>query len=147
MTSRTRLETLTEARANPLPEGVRTIIRLETNGGIWEELESDGDPLIQLRSLRQSIRASLDRFLLEAIERGRGLLFSTIEASTFYLQLRSFVVYDTRDAEGAIDDDLMPVRGAAPDCAFDAAFGYACSAKQKERVAKAAKDGVVLDVY
>ena len=133
-TSKTLAETLTETRDNAGLMDARTVVKVETNGGVWEDIESRGEELIELRALRHTIRGTLDRFLLEAIERGRGLLFSTSEASAFYLMLRGYIVYDTRGHEQAIDDDGVVSLEAPPNCAFDAALGYPCSDEQKERI-------------
>jgi hypothetical protein len=149
-TSRTRLETLAEARLTPgLLSPASTLLKLETNGGTWEGFEADwqGNPA-QLRELRHGIRSTLNGFILEAIERGRGLLFSTMEGSAFFTILGRYAVYGTNltdDAEA--DPDLSPSRTATPNCEFDNAFGFPCSEKQKSFLKKAADEGTVVEMY
>jgi hypothetical protein len=146
-TSRTRLDTLAEARDNPaiLPQ-VMTVMTLETNGGTWEGSESEWlqDPN-RLRALRHSVRATLNSFIIEAIERGRGLLFSTTAGHAFFAILGRYAVYDT-DGEEA-DADLLPARAAPPNCAFDDAFGYPCTEKQKAFIRKTSKNGEFAEEY
>ena len=149
-TSRTRLETLAEARLTPgLLSPASTLLKLETNGGTWEGFEADwkSNPA-QLRELRHGIRSTLNSFILEAIERGRGLLFSTMEGNTFFSILGRYAVYGTNltDDAGA-DPDPVPSHAATPNCEFDNAFGFPCSEKQKAFLKKAADEGTIVEMY
>lgn len=141
--ARTRLETLKEARENAVLQETPGIVTIETNGGKWEAVDTDltGE---NLRQLRRSLRQTLDATLLEALERMRGTVFATPIGEVFYVRFGRLVLYDERDSARVAS---AKVRDTAPDCSFDAGFGYRCSDKQVERVAKAAKEGRVLTKY
>lgn len=151
-TSRTRSETMAEAGRNPSLTRVNALLKLETNGGVWEGMESEwlGDARA-LRSLRHSLRVSLDPFIMEAIERGRGLLFATTEGEGFFLLVGRYAVYDTSldkaGAEKSEDPPTLDSKTAAPNCDFDQAFGFPCSDEQKERLKKAAQNRVIPETY
>ncbi len=143
--SKTRLETLTEAKRNPVLVETPGVVKFETNGGQWEGIHTDWDEYGQLRQFRHALRQTLDPFLLEAIERMRGIVFTLPgAANVFYERVARFVVYDQR-----ADDTLVSFKQVAlqPDCDFDKSFGFPCSDKQLERVTRAAKDRLLLSTY
>src|SRR5215203_1310309 len=70
--SKTRQETLEESRRNPTLKMIPAIVKLETNSGRWEAVETDWADADGLRQFRNQVRQSIDFFLLEAIERMRG---------------------------------------------------------------------------
>jgi hypothetical protein len=142
--STTRTATLEEGRRNPQIMEVGTLVRIETNGGRWDGTEHDWDDGIRLRDFRHQLRQTIDFSLLEAVERMRGTLFATEIASWFYSPLCKYAVYDANDEGGA---STVKVREIAPDCAFDAHFGFECSEKQLARVKKAAKEEKILTAY
>lgn len=145
-TSKTRLETLAEARRNPgLAEGP-VIVTLETNSGRWDGMESDWDEHTALREHRHNVRQTFDQSLLEAIERMRGTFFTTPIGQLFYLQIGRFIIYEaTKDIDPLATD--LTVRDLEPDCDFDSAFGYRCSEKQLARIAAALKEKKLLTKY
>jgi hypothetical protein len=143
-TSKTGAETLDEIRANPSIKDLPSIVKIETNGGRWDGVEKDWDEKALLRSFRHQLRQTTDFYLLEGIERMRGTFLGTDAASMFYAVIARFVIYDATDDA---DAPKVTTRNAAPDCDFDASFGFPCSARQRERVVKAAKDGKELLRY
>lgn len=144
LTSRTRRETLAEGRENPQLLDTPVAVTLETNGGKWEAIDTDWNDEAELRRLRNAIRQSLDFRLLEGIERMRGSVFATPVGEVFYVHIGRLVLYDHANNTPI---GSMKSRDAAPDCAFDAAFGFKCSEKQEKRVTQAAKKGLVLNSY
>lgn len=142
---KTRQEILAQARQSPELKFIPAAVTIETNGGKWEGLENDWDELFRLRALRHQIRQSLDPYLLEAIERMRGTLFTSIDAQVFRDLVAHFVTYDAI-AEAA-SAPAVTMRETAADCEFDAAFGFACSARQKARIEAAISKGKPLTRY
>lgn len=130
--SKTRLETLAEGRQHPQLFDVPLIFKLETNGGRWDGIQSDWDEHSRRRSLRQDVRRTIDRDLLEAIERMRGTLFGISEGYIYLSSVAQWVVYDFSAYDREQSD--VEARDAMPDCSFDEALGFPCSTKQKERV-------------
>jgi hypothetical protein len=145
-TSKTRVETLAEARQNPMLVDTPAAVRIETNGGVWEGIHTDWDEYGRLRQFRHDLRQTIDPFLLEAMERMRGTVFTGVSGlpDAFYARVARFVVYDQRS-----DETPVSVKQAelTPDCQFDESFGYPCSEKQLERVRQAAKEGTSLSNY
>jgi hypothetical protein len=143
-TSKTRSEMLDEIRANPSLSDLPSVVKIETNGGRWDGIERDWDEQAPLRAFRRQLRQTTDFHLLEGIERMRGTIFTTDGAAMFYSIVARFVIYDaTNDAAAP----KVTTRDSAPDCDFDAAFGFPCSAKQRERVVNAAREGKELLRY
>lgn len=142
--SKTRLKTLEEARTNRQLQQLPSILRFETNGGEWAGVETDWDEHVQIRRLRHDMRQTIDFSLLESIERMRGTLLSTPDGEKFFPLLVRFIVYDSGTDSA---QEGLKTRDEKPDCGFDASFGYPCSEKQKERVAKAAKSDTLLKRY
>jgi hypothetical protein len=134
--SKTRLDTMNEARENPPQHPA--ILKLETNGGRWDGVETDWSEYRQIRQLRRDLRRTVDFSLVEAIERMRGTLIGLpgLAIDPFFKQLARYVVYDSESDE--LQKDVQ-IRDAKPDCDFDASLGFPCSAIQRERAAKAAK--------
>jgi hypothetical protein len=144
-TSKTRLETIAEAKRNPILVDTPAVVRLETNGGQWEGVHDDWDEYGRLRQFRHELRQTLDPFMLEALERMRGTVLTLPGTpSAFYERVARFVVYDQRSDEAPVSVQRVD---AQPDCDFDKSFGFPCSEKQLERVKKAVKDGSVLSTY
>ncbi|MDP9191103.1 MAG: hypothetical protein M3P06_05315 [Acidobacteriota bacterium] len=143
--SKTRLETLAESRRNPDLKQLPAIVKFETNGGRWDSIETDWEDENRLREFRHQLRQTFDFSLLEAIERMRGTVFTTEVADVFYALIGQLVVYDsTSEDKTAVG---VKIQASTPDCAFDANYGFPCSAKQLERTAKAVKEGKALDRY
>lgn len=153
LSSKTRSDTHAEARRNPLLMDVPAILTLETNGGRWEGLDRDWNDAARLRQLRHQVRQTVDFSLLEATERMRGTLFAIdSDASFFYATVCKYVVYGTSRDETTEDDEGSSSSGMkaldiAPNCDFDKQFGFPCSAKQLERVKKAAAEQKPLPRY
>ena len=142
--SKTRLDTLAEARRDRVLLEMPAVVKLESNGGAWEGMDKDWDEYGRLREVRHNVRQTVDTFLLEAVERMRGTLFDTPPAAAFHQQLGRFILYDPHnDANEA----AMAVVDAQPDCDFDQSFGYDCSKKQGDTVRAAAKSGKPLTRY
>jgi hypothetical protein len=143
-TSKTRSEVLDEVRANPSLRDLPSIVKIETNGGRWDGIEGDWDEQAQMRSFRRQLRQTTDFHLLEGIERMRGTFFTTDVAAMFYSIVARFLIYDaTNDAAAP----KVTTRDSTPNCDFDAAFGFPCSAKQLERIVNAEKEGKELLRY
>lgn len=143
-TGETFAEVLAELRANPGLRFAPSVVSLETTGGRWDGLHTDLDEYLRLRSLRREIRQTIDSYLLEAMERMRGTLFDTLVGLAFRDFVAQFVVYDVSDDAA---EATVAIKDVAADCTFDAAFGFPCSEKQKERVKKAADAGKPLTRY
>lgn len=142
---KTRQEILAQARQSPALKFIPAVVTIETNGGKWEGLENDWDELSRLRALRHQIRQSLAPYLLEAIERMRGTLFTSIDAQVFRDLVAHFVTYNAADQAAAVS--AVTIRETAADCEFDAAFGFACSERQKARIKAAISKGKPLTRY
>ena len=142
--SKTRQGTLQEGRQTDLGD-LPAIVTIETNGGRWDSVESEWDDRAKLRQFRHQLRQSVDSFLLEAIERMRGTPMTSV-VDTFYSLIGQLVVYAPPGGDMAISPHVK-LREVDPDCGFDAHFGFPCSAKQLERVTKAAKAGKTLPRY
>jgi len=143
--SKTRLETLAEGRRDPRHTEAPVMFKMETNGGRWDAVESDLEESSVLRRLRHDLRQTVDFFLLEAIERMRGSLLGIAEGEVYFPMLARYVIYDldTEETEAV----GIKTRDAMPNCGFDQAFGFPCSEKQKERVAKGVKTGAPVPRY
>jgi hypothetical protein len=142
--AKTRQETLQEGRQTNLGD-LPAIVTIETNGGRWDSVESEWEDRAALRQFRHRLRQSVDSFLLEAIERMRGTPLTSV-VDTFYSLIGQLVIYGPPGGDAAVPP-FVKVREVDPDCAFDAHFGFPCSAKQLERVTKAAKTGKTLPQY
>jgi hypothetical protein len=81
--SKTRQETMEESRRNPALSTLPAMIKLETNGGRWDSIETDWEDAEAMRSFRHQLRRSVDFFLLEAMERMRGTPIATPTVDTF----------------------------------------------------------------
>jgi hypothetical protein len=152
--SKTRSATLEEGHRFPHVTDAGVPARIETNGGRWDGAEHDWDEGARLRAFRHQLRQTVDFSLIEAIDRMRGTLFTTDAASTFYFPLCKYAVYDdvdpaesttTGNDEGAAS--TVKTRDRAPDCDFDAHFGFKCSEKQLALVKRAAKEEKALVSY
>lgn len=144
-TSKTRKETLAESRRHPSIKMTPAIIKLETNGGRWDAVETEWEDAVALRQFRYRLRASVDGFLLEAVERLKGMPIDTTAIGAFFDILGHLIVYGPPSAEPAAAGTKRQT--AAPDCAFDAHFGFPCSAKQLDRIKKAAASGTTMPFY
>lgn len=147
--SRTRLEALKEGREHPQLFDVPTTITLETNGGKWDGIAIDWKENKPLRQLRRDLRQAMPFWLLEAVERMRGSYSSIPVAGLFYQLVGRFVVYDSRNDDAGNDAGSEKVKAvpAPANCEFDSALGYPCTSKQRERIAKAAKEGRTVSTY
>jgi hypothetical protein len=143
--SKTRLETLAEARRNPRHTDVPVVFKMETNGGRWDAVETDLQETTVLRRIRHDLRQTIDFFLLEAIERMRGSFLGVAEGEVYFPMLARYAIYDvdSEDTEKA----GIKTRDAMPNCSFDQSFGFPCSEKQKERADKAIKSGKPVPRY
>jgi hypothetical protein len=143
--SKTRLETMAEAKGNPWYAEVPLVVKMETNGGRWDSLETDIKESQMLRRIRHDLRRTVDFFLPEAIERMRDSLFGIAEGEPYLAMLARYVIYDV----GSEDASQVGIKtgDAIPNCGFDQSFGFPCTEKQKERVAKAAKSGIPVPRY
>lgn len=141
--SRTREETIAEAKAHP--ELAKDLsLTIETPGTIRTAKESEWRDPEAAREWRSEIRESLDPAFLEALERMRGGLFHGEPImDTFCSIVIQFVLHGAN----CESTELLELRPATPDCLFDASFGYACSDRQKERVADGEAQKKLLDVY
>jgi hypothetical protein len=144
-TSKTREETLAESRRHPSIKMTPGIVKVETNGGRWDAVETEWEDAVALRQFRYRLRASVDGFLLEAVERLRGMPIDLTAIGAFFDILGHLVVYGPPSPEPAIAGTKRQT--AAPDCAFDAHFGFPCSAKQLDRIKKAAASGSTMRFY
>lgn len=142
--SKTRLDTMAEARRKDEATVNPAILKLETNSGRWDGVETEWEEHSRIRGLRRSLRQTVDFSLLEAIERMRGTIFGTVDGDPFFQLLARYVVYDS--GSDSLQTGLTS-RHAAPDCDFDASLGFPCTTKQKERVEKANKSGKPLQHY
>jgi hypothetical protein len=142
-TSKTRKRTMEEAARNPALADMLTPVTITTPGGEWRSIDQEEKDWQRLRELRHSVRATVPFFLLEAAERMRGTVFSTVTGKSCYLLVGKYLVYEPDDESSLQLEEVT----AAPDCAFDKAFGYPCSAQQLKRVEAAEKRGEVLDRY
>ncbi len=143
--SKTRLGTLAEAKRIPTLLDVPGVVKIETNGGEWEGIHTDWDEYGRLRQFRHDLRRTLDPFLLEALERMRGIVFPIVgTAGAFYQLAARFLVYDQRSDDAPVVVKQVDLQ---PDCDFDKSFGYPCSDKQLERVTRAAKERLPLSTY
>lgn len=121
------------------------ILKLETNGGRWEYAERERKEPVRMRELRHNIRSSMSPLLLEAIERMRGTLFGTEIGRDLYTSFETELLYDAADEPAASTE--ITLDDSAPDCAFDASFGYPCTKSQLARIDAAAKEGKQLRGY
>jgi hypothetical protein len=133
----TRAATVDEARVADKMQSL--MMTFETNGARWDGLPSEWDDLEAKRHFRYEVRRALDRFLLEAIERTRGVPFKDGTMDLFQVTFANLVLYT--DSENDLGTRRMRIKDVAPDCAFDARFGFPCSAKQLARIKKAAEAG------
>jgi hypothetical protein len=144
-TGKTRTATSQEARENPETVMRPVTLELETNGAAWDGVSTEWDDPVAKRHFRYTLRRALDPFLLEAIERMRGIPFKEGAMDVFYASIAQLVLY-VDDAEELRASKLRQ-KDAAPDCAFDARFGFPCSAKQLARVKKSLAEGKPLTHY
>jgi hypothetical protein len=141
--SRTREETLAEGKAHP--ELAKDLsLTIETPGTIRTAKESEWRDQEVAREWRSQIRESLDPDFLEALERMRGGLFHGEPTMDMFCSIVMQFVLHGADCENT---DFLELHTAPPDCLFDASFGYACSDRQKERVANGESEKKLLDTY
>jgi hypothetical protein len=144
LTSTTISELLREARANPqLFETAPGRVTLRTNGGEWEDFETNPVDREARRRLRHRIRPTIDFFLLEAIERMRGTLFLTTQAAFYFDVIGQYVLYDSVSSEQTVVEAVRQ----PPDCGFDESFGFACTDEQLKKIRDAAAEGKELVAY
>jgi hypothetical protein len=135
--AKTREATMEQARViDQLPA---IVLRFETNGSRWEGIPSEGGDVGAREHFRYELRMALDRFLLEAIERTRGVPFKDGVMDIFRVAFSTPVLYAASENETTMR--AMRIHETAADCAFDARFGFPCSAKQLARLKKAADAG------
>lgn len=142
-TATTRTQTREQSAASPQLGMTPVLIHLETIGGTWSGLESELDEWQRLREIRHSIRPTISFYVLEAIERMRGALFSSADASTYEQMIAQYVVFQS-DHEAILEVEEVP---APPACDFDKSFGFACSEAQLGRIKAAAEQGKRLPRY
>ena len=136
-TSRTRVETLQEARRSPQVMSAPAIVTVTTNGGDWASIGTDLNEWSTLRRLRHQIRPTTDPFILEALERMRGSVLALPFGSTFYTMVAIYVLYDAKDpVTVSVRQHDQP-----PACDFDKSFGYPCSEAQLAMIKKLAEEG------
>lgn len=136
-TSKTRLETLAEAKRTPSLRQVPAVVTVATNGGEWTSLDPDLGEWSTLRHLRHQIRPTVDFSLLEAMERMRGAIFAIPSGDIFSRLVANYVLYESRDEQKlAVKEHDEP-----PACDFDKSFGYPCSEKQLSRIKERAAKG------
>jgi hypothetical protein len=139
----TRTETLEESMTSPDPRMDTMVPTVTTPGGEWRPIIGEAGEWQQMRSLRRAIRPTISFFLLEAIERMRGTLFSTAVGSIYDHMVGSYVVYrDGDDPKLELEEVTQP-----PACDFDQAFGFPCTAAQQKRIKKWADEGQPVEVY
>jgi hypothetical protein len=138
----TRAKTVEQAIA----EGVLlapVILTLTTNGGEGAGVDTEWKEWSKLRTLRHSVRRTVPFYLLEALERMRGAVLTTVAAPNFYNLIGRLVLYDTQDEpQLRLENVEQP-----PACDFDKSFGYPCSAAQLKRIRKAQDSGKPLSSY
>jgi hypothetical protein len=132
-TSKTRDETLAEARRHPELMDAPTIVTLETNGGKWEAVETEWRSFERRRELQTQVRQSMNTTLLEGIERMRGMVFPADDFKVFADLITTYVLHGTA---GEVQQGLIATP-AHPDCTFDKSFGVPCSDKQLAHIQKA----------
>lgn len=115
----------------------------DLNGNAW--LRFDGNEIGRFavpidetsrKSLRKMIDEKLSRSFQHEIRRLTG--FTPFELAASMMSSR---------AHGARLDWHVSTHVTAPDCAFDARFGWPCSADQKQAVDEAAHEGSLLESY
>jgi hypothetical protein len=93
---------------------------------------------------RAELRDGMPSGTLDLLERMRAHgLFDHEAFQIFWYNIVRKLLY----AERCKTDAHAVIRAAVPDCTFDKAFGYGCSERQRERLAKAEKDSRLLKEY
>ena len=136
-TGRTFSEITKETRIHPEMLSVPTLMGFETNGGEWKDFDAKLTKPDELRRFRHAVRATMDPYLLEAIERMRGTFFRTSEGSGYFMLLGTFVVYDGQTDPPLNGEEKMQ----DPACDFDDSFGYPCTSEQLQRIRAARAKG------
>jgi hypothetical protein len=140
----TRDETITEARGKPGGRSIALKLTIETPGIVLSMTEDEWKDHGKAREWRTQIRESLDPVFLESLERLRAVFRADPRLQAFHDVLLEYVFHGGHCDDGAA---RIVVEPAPPDCEFDAAAGFPCREKQKERVAKAAKESRLIEVY
>jgi hypothetical protein len=143
--AKSRSETLKLGRD---PEAIvwpEVILKIETNGGVWERNEKELRDEANMRPFRREIRPTMNSFVLEALERMRGTLLGADPGDLGFQDFANLVLYGI-DKEAVSPSDAKVVE-TVPDCAFDESFGYPCTESQLARIAKAADEGKKLHGY
>ncbi|MGN6187174.1 MAG: hypothetical protein ACTHQM_26350 [Thermoanaerobaculia bacterium] len=145
---KTRTETMKLFRENEALLRASVDLHLKTNGGSWTILEDTFErDLAYRRQLVRDTRTSANTTLLEMLERMRSTLFDVPEGVAIKSSIGQFLLYDAGDFDISSERSHVLVRDEAPDCDFDDAFGYPCTDSQKERIAKAHKNGKQIFAY
>jgi hypothetical protein len=115
----------------------------DLNGKAW--LRFDGREIAGFAMpLDEPSRTSLRRVLDEKLPRSFQVEITRLTGFTPF-ELAASMMSSRANRAPAAWRISVPV--IAPDCAFDARFGLPCSADQKQAVAAAAREGLVLESY
>jgi hypothetical protein len=122
---------------------VDPILTLETPGASHTVRESELSSAVTNGRWVSDLRESLDPAFLEGLERMRSSLFGIAIGEPFYSTLAQYLFHGgcSPASTGA------NVIEEFPDCAFDKSFGFPCSDRQMERIAKAREEKRTLDRY
>lgn len=140
--SATRTETLDEMRAakkeGTLPADLPVTIDINGVSVTSFEREWTSD---KARDRRSSVRRAASNMFMERLERLRPIVGSAGEMGNVCRFLLALVL-NHEACRGPVK--FTP---AAPDCAFDSSFRYACNDTQKRKIAEAKESGKVLAHY
>lgn len=124
-----------------LYETMSDYVTFETNGGEWGGFEKDWVGKEKRRFTIQ-LRQAVPFRLLDLIERTRGTVYAAEKVGVGSNTLLGYLLYE-RDCASK----PPVVHAAIPDCGFDKSFGFPCSERQQENVAKAVEAQHALKRY
>jgi hypothetical protein len=122
------------APTNPAP------ILVELNGAT-ARLDRNDSRSSEWRESRSTLRRAATSDFLERLERLRAITVPGHELADFCGSLLRYILYNEACAATIM---IAPLQ---PDCAYDAAFRYPCSDKQKLLIKRAAAQRTTLVVY